>query len=396
MQEAETPHNVAATRPDRELLPLRDQHRADVQRDTAGNLREARFRAVCERLKLNKEEEETVKKSLKALDRKQNPRTNSDNSTSPIDMEKVRQAIDELRDVGHWPLPSLAEWRGEPVKEVQIIVHPCFSIFDDAWDPRVWESVGKNPEKYIEHFVLSMANAAKRAVSEDPTSLPLSYFCARDLIEELDALRSAPPEGSLRILDLPRRSMTKDDGRREFLDALVGSMPKQNTVVVDSETQGSGELQPTDVRRIGTLLETNAHVTLQGGYINACLDGACKSVTSGLRNRQDISFDVDGNASTGTNVASSVPIHFSAPERQKKIEEVRQQSAEYPGALDALIAFDRTRLKSPERTEDFSSMDDVRRWIAMNNDVNDAYDAFIRVSAQKTTREETGTDIHYR
>jgi|GEM_PF-6943332 len=395
------PVNPKQEQPIPERSSIIRTQRPAVQEDNEED-RRAQREAIYKMFHLTPQEQDYAERGLKKL--QLGLHFTSASSDEEINIEKVSGAIDQIRNVGRWPVfPSFAEWKEERLEQVQIVVHPCYSIFDDAWNPKLWNEVGKNPEQYIHHFVLAMANTARTAVSKDATSLPNAYLCARDLLEELDALRAAPPPGILRIIDLPCRSFTKDDGSREFLDALLHTVSPERTAVVNSETTGSGELQGSDLAHLKTVMAPQAQIMLQGGYINACLDGACKSVVSALRDRKDVALMIDGGPSTATNafgnVAPADPILNTEHERGKtlqEIESVAQQSPEYQPVVEAYRKFDRARLSIAQANAPFTNIDEVRSWINSNQRVNSAYDEVIRLKGEITTRSYVNAEVKYR
>lgn len=74
----------------------------------------------------------------------------------PDDDDKEIKAFDILRNVGSWPLPSIAEWR-EPVQKVEIIVHPLFLFFVGMGSDQLkqdWLKSGGNVNTYVEREIL--------------------------------------------------------------------------------------------------------------------------------------------------------------------------------------------------------------------------------------------------
>jgi hypothetical protein len=304
----------------------------------------------------------------------------------------VFQALDHVREVGTWPLQALSEWKGPPVKHVEVVVHPLFTIFMDMnWNPALWKEAGNNPHRYIELHALAAARDAARVLKEDPDAIPLHYFYVRELIKETGALMARPPENTLRVLDVSRRSMIRDDGRREAYDAFLKTIARDRAACIDSMEPGTGKMQARDSEKICDLLTNGASIGIQGGYLlDNCTGAACLSVLEQLkaRGRNDVTTFINtGPSSDSSNIFRNSPNYtattedpagkvYGTAEKTAMREDILREPSLSPEDKRTFRDFFSVRIAPPTT---LNSWEDLKAWVANNGETNEKYDAYLRL-----------------
>jgi hypothetical protein len=308
---------------------------------------------------------------------------------TPDDLAWLYDVLDQVRDVGKWPIPHLSEQKEHPVSHVQLVVHPLFTVFMDMnWNPDLWKESGQNPDKYIEAHALAAARDVRRILAEDKEVLPMHYFYVKELIDEIDALRTPPPQGTLRVLDLSRRSLIADDGRREAYDSFLRTIATERTVCIDSYEKGTGRIQEKDLRMLFACLSPDAEIGVQGGYLHgSCIGAACQSLQKEMKSaggNQKVFIDTRPS-SDSTNIFRNTPgfvpsdknpaaLVYGPKERQELSAQI--STSPFPeDAKKALVELYSAHVRPPKSVQ---SIEDLRTWIKDNADINEKYAAYTR------------------
>lgn len=326
-------------------------------------------REIYRLLKLDDEQIHRVERDLQELEERGEISTYNED-----EREWEWRVLDMIRYVRKWSLPPLSQWK-DPVDSVEVVVHPLYGLFITQWDSALWKSCEGDVDKYIDEKLKALANEAFEELQKDPTCFPHAYSIMRDVLEELDALRTPPQQGQLRVFDLPRRAMLSDE-RIQAYDQFLKTIPPQQTVVIDSMHPGTGTIQSEDLESMRGIIVSHGAVEFQGGYLNACIDAAVGSFIRSVsdKGRGDISLFVDTNPST-TMIAKSTGVSTKS-EREKQLlraekggdipPEIIRMFREYADSLMILPEFPPT------------TIDEMRRWINQNRDFNEKRDRMVR------------------
>lgn len=335
-------------------------------------------REIYRLLKLDDEQIHRVEYDLKDLEESGKISTHNED-----EREWEWKVIDMVRYVKKWPLPPLSEWKN-PVNSVEVVVHPLYGLFVTQWDPAFWKSCEGDVDKYISEKLKALVNEAVAELKKDPTCFPYAYFVMRDVLEELDALRTPPQPGQLRILDLPRRAMLSDE-RIQAYDRFLKTMSPQQTVVIDSMHPGTGTIQSVDLEHMRGIIVSNGAVEFQGGYINACIDAAAGSFIRSVSDngREDITLFVDTIPSTAM-IAEKTGVSTKS-EREEQARQADKGGNIPPETIRAFREYAESQLVLPESPP--TTIDEMRLWIDQNSDLNKKYNRFAQMIGEFFTSE---------
>lgn len=359
-----------------EVISLRGQQIPTENRQGNELLRKSIYRL----LKLNDEQIGQIEKDIKELEEY------GDLSTyNAEEREWEWKILDMVRNVKKWPLPRLSEWK-DSVDSVEVVVHPLYGLFVTQWDPVLWNSCNGDVDKYILDKLIVFSKEAFEELRKDPTSFPSAYFVIRDVLEELDALRTSPQSGQLRIFDLPRRAMLSNLQIQAY-DQLLKTVASQQTVVIDSMHRGTGTIQEEDIEHMKGIIVSHGTVEFQGGYLNACIDAAVDSFIKSVSRdgEKDVKVVVDSQPSTSmmsarTSIATKI-------EREKQISQA--ESSGLP--QDVIVSYreyaDSTLVLPPAPP---TTIVEMRQWIDQNRDLNEKKDRFVRLQGAFFTAEIVG------
>lgn len=340
-------------------------------------------REIYRLLKLNDEQIHRVERDLQELEESSKISTYNED-----EREWEWKVIDMVRYVKKWPLPPLSEWEN-PTDSIEVVVHPLYGLFVTQWNSALWESCNGDVDKYISEKLKALANETFEELKKDPTCFPHAYFIMRDVLEELDALRTPPQPGQLRVLDLPRRSMLSNE-RIKAYDLFLKTLPPQQTVIMDSMHPGTGTIQGEDLEHMKNIIASNGVVEFQGGYINACIDAAVGSFIRSVSDngREDISLFVDTDPSTAM-IAERTGVSTKL-EREKQVLQAEKGGNFSSDIIRIFREYADGSLILPESPP--TTIDDMRRWINQNRDFNEKYDRMVRSAGEFYTREIPGAD----
>ena len=283
--------------------------------------------------------------------------------------QRISKALDrvheEVMKEGKWPIPALDEKMiDEKIQKVEFVVHPLYSLLylppkvygkynaevDGLWNEDDW-SRSKNFKTYLEARLRSLASEAVESLKKDDKKSSAAYLALMETMQEWNAMTTPPPEDTLRVYVMPRRSHLSPE-RREAMHSMLETLKQQrNIAVVDSEYDMVGNLPQHVPTILKEKLQRNGNVKVQGGYLDKCLDSCLLSLIDGIKERKDIKYSVEFDPST------------SHPSEYKEIEGERDRK------LPPILRL------PPEKEKNIATLklSDIAEWIRKNETFNNAY-----------------------